>query len=91
MIRLTIQRKVFLATFILATTLVLLLALAMRWNLGQGFERYTTAAEFARLDWRIATSCHLCREAWINVRPAHHGTKGRHAPRTMPARLGGKT
>lgn len=53
MIRLTIQRKVFLATFILATTLVVLLALAMRWNLGQGFERYTTAAEFARLDWLI--------------------------------------
>ena len=54
MIRLTIQRKVFLATFLLATTLVLLLALAMRWNLGQGFERYTTAAEFARLDWLIS-------------------------------------
>lgn len=55
MIRLTIQRKVFLATFVLATTLVVLLALAMRWNLGQGFERYTTAAEFARLDWLIKT------------------------------------
>lgn len=53
MIRLTIQRKVFLATFVLATILVVLLALAMRWNLGQGFERYTTAAEFARLDWLI--------------------------------------
>ncbi|MCM8594101.1 ATP-binding protein [Accumulibacter sp.] len=54
MIRLTIQRKVFIAIFALATALVLLLALAMRWNLGQGFERYTTAAEFARLDWLIA-------------------------------------
>lgn len=53
MIRLTIQRKVFLATFALATSLVVLLALAMRWNLGRGFERYTTAAEFARLDWLI--------------------------------------
>jgi two-component system sensor histidine kinase BaeS len=53
MIRFTIQRKVFLATFSLATIMVLLLALVMRWNLGQGFERYTSAAEFARLDWMI--------------------------------------
>jgi two-component system sensor histidine kinase BaeS len=53
MIRFTIQRKVFLATFALATTMVLLLALVTRWNLGQGFERYTSAAEFARLDWMI--------------------------------------
>lgn len=53
MIRFTIQRKVFLATFALATTMVVLLALVTRWNLGQGFERYTSAAEFARLDWMI--------------------------------------
>lgn len=53
MIRLTIQRKVFLATFALATTMVVLLGLVMRWNLGQGFERYTSAAEFARLDWLV--------------------------------------
>ncbi len=53
MIRLTIQRKVFLAIFALATILVLLLALTVRWNLTQGFERYTSAAEFARLDWLI--------------------------------------
>jgi two-component system sensor histidine kinase BaeS len=53
MMRLTIQRKVFFAIFILATTLVVVLALAMRWNLRQGFERYTSAAEFARLDWLI--------------------------------------
>lgn len=54
MFRLTIQRKVFLATFALATALSLLLVLAMRWNLGQGFERYTTAAEFGRLNWIVA-------------------------------------
>ena len=53
MLRLTVQRKVFLAIFALTTTLVVVLALAMRWNLGQGFERYTSAAEFARLDWLI--------------------------------------
>lgn len=53
MIRLTIQRKVFLATFVLATILVVLLATVMRWNLGQGFERYTSEAEFARLEWLI--------------------------------------
>ena len=53
MIRLTIQRKVFLATFALATTMALVLTLVMRWNLGQGFERYTSAAEFARLDWMV--------------------------------------
>lgn len=53
MIRFTIQRKVFLATFLLSTLLVVLLALVVRWNLGQGFERYVTAAEFARLDWLV--------------------------------------
>ena len=53
MIRLTIQRKGFLATFALTTTMALLLVFAMRWNLEQGFERYTTAAEFARLSWLI--------------------------------------
>lgn len=54
MIRLTIQRKVFLATFALATIMAVLLTLVMRWNLGQGFERYTAAAEFARLDWMVS-------------------------------------
>lgn len=53
MMRFTIQRKVFLATFLLSTLLVLLLALVVRWNLGQGFERYVSAAEFARLDWLV--------------------------------------
>lgn len=51
--RFTIQRKVFLATFALSTVLVVLLALVVRWNLGQGFERYVSAAEFARLDWLV--------------------------------------
>ena len=54
MIRLTIQRKVFLAILILAASLVVVLALVMRWNLGIGFQRYTSAAEFARLDWLIS-------------------------------------
>lgn len=53
MMRLTIQRKVFFATFFLSTGLVVMLALVMRWNLGQGFERYVSAAEFARLDWLV--------------------------------------
>jgi two-component system sensor histidine kinase BaeS len=51
--RFTIQRKVFLATFALATSLVMLLIFAMKWNLSQGFERYTAAAEIARLDWLV--------------------------------------
>ena len=50
MIRLTIQRKVFLASFALATSMAVLLTLVMRWNLGDGFERYTSAAELAGLD-----------------------------------------
>ncbi|MCP5227322.1 ATP-binding protein [Accumulibacter sp.] len=53
MIRLTIQRKVFLATFALATAMALLLTLIMRWNLGDGFARYTSAAELARLDGMV--------------------------------------
>lgn len=54
MIHLNIQRKVFLASFALATTMALLLTLVMRWNLGEGFERYTSAAELARLDWLVS-------------------------------------
>ncbi len=54
MIRLTIQGKVFLATFALATAMALLLTLLMRWNLGDGFERYTSAAELARLDGTVS-------------------------------------
>ncbi len=44
----------FLASFALATTMALLLTLVMRWNLGEGFERYTSAAELARLDWLVS-------------------------------------
>jgi two-component system sensor histidine kinase BaeS len=55
MIRLTIQRKVFLASFALATAMALLLTLVMRWNLGDGFERYTSAAELAGLDRMVNT------------------------------------
>jgi two-component system, OmpR family, sensor histidine kinase BaeS len=70
MIRLTIQRKVFIATFALATTMVVLLALVVRWNLGQGFERYTSAAEFARLDWLIRNieSAYATHGNWDFVR-----------------------
>ena len=53
MIRLTIQRKGFLATFALTTVMALVLVIAMRWNLEQGFERYTSAAELARIDWLV--------------------------------------
>ena len=53
MIRLSLQRKGFLATFALTTAMALLLVLAVRWNLQQGFERYTGAAELARIDWLI--------------------------------------
>jgi two-component system sensor histidine kinase BaeS len=72
MFRLTIQRKVFLATFALATTLALLLVFVMRWNLGQGFERYTSAAEFARLDWIIRNieSEYAAHGNWDFVRQA---------------------
>jgi two-component system, OmpR family, sensor histidine kinase BaeS len=53
-VRLTIQRKLFLAALVLTTTMVLMLLVLIRWNLGQGFERYTVAAEFSRLDWLVA-------------------------------------
>ena len=53
MIRLTIQRKGFIATFALTTVMALVLIFAMRWNLEQGFARYTGAAELTRLDWLV--------------------------------------
>jgi two-component system sensor histidine kinase BaeS len=53
MIRLTIQRKVFLATFALAATMALLLAGLTRWNLEQGFTRYVVETEIGRLDWLV--------------------------------------
>lgn len=54
--RLTLQHKTFLATFALAAALALLLILVVRWNLEQGFARYTTAAELSRLDWIVANA-----------------------------------
>ena len=54
MIRLTIQRKVFLATFALAATMALLLAGLTGWNLEQGFTRYVVETEIGRLDWLVA-------------------------------------
>jgi two-component system sensor histidine kinase BaeS len=53
MVLFNIQRKVFLATLALATAMALLLVQVARWNLGQGFERYATAAEFARVAWVV--------------------------------------
>ncbi len=54
MIRLTIQRKVFLATFAQALVLVGLLLGLTRWNLEQGFTRYVVETEIASLD-RLVT------------------------------------
>ncbi|MBK1724775.1 ATP-binding protein [Thiocystis violacea] len=54
MIRLTIQRKVFLATFAQALILAGLLLGLTRWNLEQGFNRYVAETEIARLDWLLA-------------------------------------
>lgn len=51
MIRLNIQRKVFLATFALATAMALLLVGLTHWNLERGFARYVAEAELGRLDW----------------------------------------
>ena len=53
MIRLTIQRKVFLSTLALVAGTALLLVLATRWNLEQGFARYTASVEIARLGWLV--------------------------------------
>lgn len=52
-IRLTIHRKVFLATLALVAATALLLVLATRWNLEQGFARYSAAVEIARLGWLV--------------------------------------
>ena len=54
MMRLTIQRKVFLATFAQALILAGLLLGLTRWNLEQGFNRYVAETEIARLDWLVA-------------------------------------
>jgi two-component system sensor histidine kinase BaeS len=49
--RFTIQRKVFVATFVLSGAMALLLIGLMRWNLEQGFSRYVVIAELEHVDW----------------------------------------
>ena len=53
MIRLTIQRKVFLATFALATAMALLLTLLMRWNLGEATVRQTWEPHFPQCEIHV--------------------------------------
>lgn len=53
MIRFTIQRKVFIATFVLAASMAVLLLGLTRWNLEQGFSRYVVETEIGRLDWLV--------------------------------------
>lgn len=53
MIRLTIQRKVFLATFALAAAMAALLLGLTRWHLEQGFGHYVVETELAHLDWLV--------------------------------------
>ena len=51
--RLTLQRKIFLAAWILSTATIVILVTFIRLNLGQSFERYTVSAELSRLDWLV--------------------------------------
>jgi two-component system sensor histidine kinase BaeS len=53
MIRFTIQRKVFFATFALAAAMAALLLGLTRWNLQQGFSRYVVETEISKLDWLV--------------------------------------
>ena len=53
MIRFTIQRKVFFATFALAATMAALLLGLTRWNLEQGFNHYVVETEISHLDWLV--------------------------------------
>jgi len=53
MIRLNIQRKVFLATIALTTAMALLLLGLTRWSLEQGFAQYVAEAETSRLGWLV--------------------------------------
>ena len=53
MIRFTIQRKVFFATFALAAAMAALLLGLTRWNLQQGFSRYVVETEIGKLDWLV--------------------------------------
>ncbi len=51
--RLTIQKKLFFALTLFAALLITVMAWGVRWNLGQGFQRYTATVELARLDWLV--------------------------------------
>ena len=53
MIRLTIQRKAFLATFALAGAMAVLLTGLYRVNLEKGFRRYVVETEIGRLGWLV--------------------------------------
>ena len=53
MIRFTIQRKLFMASFVLATVVAALLLGLTRWNLQQGFGRYIVETEMGQLDWLV--------------------------------------
>jgi two-component system sensor histidine kinase BaeS len=53
MIRFTIQRKVFVATFVLAAVTTAILLGLTRWNLEQGFSHYVVETEISRLDWLV--------------------------------------
>lgn len=91
MTRFPLQRKIFLATFALAATLATVLVLAMRWNLGQGFERYTASAELARLDWLIASieSAYAAQGGWEFMRADPQGAWQRVQRRGRPEDGGG--
>jgi DNA-binding NarL/FixJ family response regulator len=53
MIRFTIQRKVFIASFLLVTAMTALLLGLTRWNLQQGFGHYIVETEIGQLDWLV--------------------------------------
>jgi two-component system sensor histidine kinase BaeS len=86
MTRFPLQRKIFLATFALAAALATVLVLAMRWNLVQGFERYTATAELARLDWLVASieSAYAEQGNWEFMRADPQGAWQRLQRRARP-------
>lgn len=58
------------AALVLSTSMVLILIAVIRWNLGQGFERYTVAGELFRLDWLIKNveSEYARHQSWAFLR-----------------------
>ena len=93
MIRLTIQRKVFLATLALVAATALLLVLATRWNLEQGFARYTASVEIARLGWLVdnVESAYAERGGWEFLQEDPQAWRRLHRPsnRGEPGLMGG--